>query len=121
MTTEREPDWEALEAEQDARHARQEASAARDCVRVRSWPARTHPKGCHIAFIGYTAKGTAIARECGDLDSWGTAALCPACDGLVRKQYPQGWRHNPGDTCEHGRYLGESGPDLMCPTCEAAS
>lgn len=36
----------------------------------------------------------------------------------VADDYPQGWRHYPGDVCPHGKYVGGVGWDRMCQRCE---
>ncbi len=55
---------------------------------------------------------------CGD---WrhGGRVLCDTCEAAAKKRYPQGWAHYPGDTCQHGVYVGGCGPDFMCGLCEA--
>ena len=47
-------------------------------------------------------------------------ALCQNCLDWYNKQYPQGWVSYPGDTCEHGTYVGGCGIDYMCAPCELA-
>ena len=36
----------------------------------------------------------------------------------LEKMYPQGWSYYPGDTCQHGVYVGGCGVDWMCIQCE---
>lgn len=45
-------------------------------------------------------------------------STCDACAPIFAAMYPQGWAYYPGDTCQHGRYVGGCGADLMCPKCE---
>lgn len=37
---------------------------------------------------------------------------------VLKRIYPQGWSHYPGDTCKHGVYVGGIGVDHMCQKCE---
>lgn len=55
--------------------------------------------------------------ECHDMRG-GSMVLCDACLAQAEKDYPQGWRGYPGDTCRHGRYTGGCGVDWMCGPCE---
>lgn len=59
-------------------------------------------------------------RKCGD---WymGELLLCPACKSQAKLDYPQGWQGYPGDVCQHGRYTGGIGPDLICGDCESGA
>lgn len=59
--------------------------------------------------------GTVLAR-CGE--QWGGAQICDPCLARAEREYPQGWRAYPGDTCKHGVYVGGSGADYMCGPCE---
>jgi len=62
--------------------------------------------------------GTDVEVECGSFFA-GERMLCERCERQAERDYPQGWRHSPGDVCRHGCYLGgASGPDLMCGRCE---
>lgn len=48
----------------------------------------------------------------------GGTTLCDACETRLKKRYPQGWSHYPGDRCQHGVYIGGIGIDYMCHQCE---
>jgi len=64
------------------------------------------------------ANGTPIMVLCGT--SWaGEIKLCTPCTKKYLKQYPQGWKYYPGDTCRHGVYVGGIGADYMCSYCES--
>lgn len=54
---------------------------------------------------------------CGD-QYRGEMVYCDPCEEQYERWYPQGWRYYPGDTCEHGKYTGGCGIDLMCMACE---
>ncbi len=54
---------------------------------------------------------------CGDTRN-GEKEYCEECLDYFEKEYPQGWRYYPGDTCRHGMYVGGCGADLMCGACE---
>lgn len=45
-------------------------------------------------------------------------AMCEIHKAQAERDYPQGWRHYPGDVCPHGKYVGGVGIDLMCGACE---
>lgn len=62
-----------------------------------------------------------IKLKCGSTSMHGDQLLCDDCRDSVEQQYPQGWRHTPGDTCVHGTYLGchEDNDETLCPECEA--
>lgn len=62
-------------------------------------------------------RGTEREVRCG---SWhgGETSLCEGCLARAERDYPQGWRGYPGDTCRHRVYVGGSGRDLMCARCE---
>lgn len=45
--------------------------------------------------------------------------LCDNCLEWYQSRFPQGWVCYPGDTCEHGVYVGGSGIDYLCNACEA--
>lgn len=49
----------------------------------------------------------------------GTKRFCDKHQREYEREYPQGWRGYPGDTCEHGVYVGGVGYDYMCGICEA--
>jgi len=61
--------------------------------------------------------GTPVMVNCGSYFC-GVKQLCDRCELEAARQYPQGWRHYPGDVCEHGTYVGGVGRDLLCPRCE---
>jgi hypothetical protein len=65
-------------------------------------------------------EGTEVLIECGSLHGANAkAALCDDCYTAARAQYPQGWKHRPGDTCKHRVYV--AGPyDCNCRHCEAS-
>ena len=48
----------------------------------------------------------------------GSQVFCDECSAELEKQYPQGWKHYPGDVCVHRMYVGGCGIDWMCPLCE---
>ncbi len=54
---------------------------------------------------------------CGDWRDGGTV-LCDRHEAQATIDYPQGWRHYPGDVCKHGKYTGGCGIDWMCGPCE---
>jgi hypothetical protein len=62
-----------------------------------------------------------VKTACGNTGLYGEQMLCDECRQAMEDRYPQGWRHAPGDTCEHGRYLGchEDNDETLCPECEA--
>ena len=68
---------------------------------------------------GWTTR--AIDMSCGSTSVHGDVLLCPACEWKAKRDYPQGWRHYPGDTCRHGTYLGchEDNDERLCGACEA--
>jgi len=60
-----------------------------------------------------------VAYKCGETGPRGQLVLCSECELRLMKEYPQGWRNVPGDTCVHGTYVGDAyGPDYMCSQCE---
>ena len=81
----------------------------------------------HVAYMDsrymYTdANGVDIHTEehpvyCNDWKD-GSMALCDDCEDRAKQEYPQGWNWYPGDICEHGKYVGGCGIDLMCQWCE---
>ena len=72
----------------------------------------------NMAFTGATRNdGTGIEVKCGT--TWaGEKQLCSDCEIMYEREYPQGWHYYPGDTCQHGVYVGGCGPDYMCGLCE---
>lgn len=70
---------------------------------------------------GYTYREIQI--RCGSTSPSGGVALCEACAERNDREYPQGWRHVPGDTCQHGTYLGchEDNDETLCGQCEAGA
>jgi hypothetical protein len=60
-----------------------------------------------------------VKTRCGSTSIHGDELLCDECQEKAENKYPQGWRETPGDTCEHGCFVGDAGgPDYMCPACE---
>jgi len=60
-----------------------------------------------------------VPSQCGTTGIHGELLLCDECLARAEKEFPQGWNLVPGDTCKHGRYIGEpGGPDILCPDCE---
>ena len=60
-----------------------------------------------------------IKMNCGATGIHGNTLLCLECENKLGEQYPQGWRHSPGDICKHGNYVGDAcGPDYICGQCE---
>jgi hypothetical protein len=62
----------------------------------------------------YTPEHPVYCRDWRD----GRMVLCDTCEVQAKKDYPQGWDYYPGDRCEHGKYVGGCGPDIMCGKCE---
>ena len=66
---------------------------------------------------GYSFK--LIKMRCGSTSIHGDVLLCGYCIAKGKRDYPQGWRYTPGDTCRHGNYVGDAGgPDYLCGQCE---
>lgn len=61
--------------------------------------------------------GSPIEVRCGAYHC-GTKVLCEPCEAEAVRRYPQGWAYYPGDVCQHGAYVGGSGPDFLCGPCE---
>ena len=60
-----------------------------------------------------------VYMRCGSTSTHGDTLLCEQCTHEAARQYPQGWRHTPGDLCRHGNYVGDAGgPDYLCGQCE---
>lgn len=60
-----------------------------------------------------------IESSCGSTGIHGEQLQCDDCLKKLDRQYPQGWRHVPGDICKHGTYVGDAGgPDYLCGACE---
>lgn len=60
-----------------------------------------------------------VKMQCGNTSIHGGTLLCEECISKAERNYPQGWRDVPGDTCEHGTYVGTpGGPDYICGECE---
>lgn len=55
--------------------------------------------------------------ECGQW-AYGERQLCAECTRWYSAVFVQGWAYYPGDTCEHGVYVGGCGVDWMCMECE---
>ena len=64
---------------------------------------------------GYHGKN--VEFTCGMTGPHGTVELCEECLTKANKNYPQGWRHHPGDICVHGTYLNPN-HDCCCGDCE---
>lgn len=64
-----------------------------------------------------------VKLRCGSTSIHGDVLLCEDCRKAAEKEFPQGWRNCPGDTCRHGTYLGcmEDGDERLCGECEAAA
>lgn len=77
---------------------------------------------CNNTVTQYVPKGwgyKGVEMKCGNTGIHGNVLLCEQCENKQSRQYPQGWRHSPGDTCRHGTYIGDScGPDILCLGCE---
>ena len=65
----------------------------------------------------YRRNGEEVLKECGT-SFGGTRLMCDRCEKRAIREFPQGWKFYPGDVCEHGRYVGGCGADLMCSACE---
>jgi len=61
--------------------------------------------------------GSPIYKRCG-ATYMSEEHFCAECQQMYEKRYPQGWLSYPGDTCEHGTYVGGCGEDHMCFACE---
>ncbi len=61
--------------------------------------------------------GKMVEIPCGSTGPHGEVELCDECREKLEKQYPQGWRHHPGDTCIHGIYH-DPNHDCCCWKCE---
>jgi hypothetical protein len=76
---------------------------------------------CNNMVTEYIPKGfdyKAIETPCGSIGIDGLA-ICDPCQAKLAKQYPQGYRNIPGDTCKHGNYIGDAyGADYICGQCE---
>lgn len=60
-----------------------------------------------------------VKLRCGSTSIYGGTLLCGFHEKWLKEQYPQGWRHTPGDLCKHGTYVGDAGgPDYLCGKCE---
>lgn len=59
-----------------------------------------------------------VMSRCGQTSQYGTTLLCEECLDKAERDYPQGWRDYPGDTCPHGNYVGGNGADYICGECE---
>ncbi len=73
---------------------------------------------CETIITCYTPGGRRREVKCGTRGPYGSLEHCRPCEKALEQEYPQGWRHYPGDTCKHGRYVGGCGADLMCGPCE---
>jgi len=60
-----------------------------------------------------------VRSTCGQTSFHGGIVLCEDCEARAERLYPQGWSDIPGDTCEHGNYIGTPGGyDYICGLCE---
>ena len=60
-----------------------------------------------------------VKLDCGSISIHGGTLICEDCEVKFMKQYPQGWKHVPGDICKHGTYIGDTyGADYICGYCE---
>lgn len=59
-----------------------------------------------------------VTTPCGEWRAGSGKMFCKAHIALLEDEYPQGWDYYPGDICPHGKYVGGSGIDLMCMSCE---
>lgn len=73
---------------------------------------------CEGTVTDYTPGGREYTVPCGHYQG-GRKTLCGPCNAKAEREYPQGWRGYPGDTCPHGVYVGGCGVDWMCGACEA--
>lgn len=71
----------------------------------------------HVAYIDSSIHTEGRPVYCGDWKD-GSMVLCNDCEDRAKQEYPQGWNWYPGDICEHGKYVGGCGIDLMCQWCE---
>lgn len=78
--------------------------------------------GCGNMSEQYVPKGFGGSMRpiaCGNTDIHGNQHICNKCQEELSEQYPQGWRHTPGDVCCHGTYVGDAGGvDYLCGECE---
>lgn len=77
---------------------------------------------CENKVTVYIPKGYGykeVKMKCGNTGPNGELLMCDVCETRNKKQYPQGWKHVPGDICKHGVYVGNAhGADHMCGGCE---
>ncbi|MBI9090749.1 MAG: hypothetical protein JEZ12_16145 [Desulfobacterium sp.] len=70
----------------------------------------------------YVPRGFGFKKSyipCGATGINGETAICSECQNRLSRQYPQGWKHTPGDICKHGQFVGDAGgPDYICSECE---
>jgi hypothetical protein len=71
----------------------------------------------NLVYIFTASDGEVIELPCG---RWyaGERLICDDCQENLLKDFPQGWRHTPGDLCPHGVYVGGCAEDHMCLECE---
>mgnify|MGYP003150687614 FL=1 len=71
----------------------------------------------------YDYKEIEMHTTCGtsqtDVEGHTRTRLCETCYHWYQERYPQGWSCYPGDTCQHGVYVGGVMYDYLCPDCEA--
>ena len=57
--------------------------------------------------------------KCGQIGPEGCVVLCDEHHAQAERDYPQGWRYAPGDTCEHMVWHNPE-HDCCCGPCEDA-
>lgn len=58
-----------------------------------------------------------VQTPCGMTGIHGGRLMCEKCEEKAERDYPQGWTYYPGDTCQHGVYVGGD-YDCACFQCE---
>lgn len=61
--------------------------------------------------------GKFVEIPCGMTGPQGAVEYCEDCYKKMADEFPQGWRHHPGDICCHGTYL-DPAHDCCCFKCE---
>lgn len=75
--------------------------------------------GCKNKVHQFLPSGKEVELNCNSISIQGGTLLCESCEIKFMKQYPQGWKHVPGDVCRHGTYVGDIyGIDHICGHCE---
>jgi hypothetical protein len=79
--------------------------------------------GCENSVMQFVQHGYGykeIQLPCGSTGIRGQQLLCEECESKAEIEFPHGWRDTPGDTCEHGTYIGTPGGiDYICGKCES--